>query len=101
MERVTAEPPRDCDVLMAPHHGSLRSSPEEFARWCTAEWVVISSGHSAASSRPQYEAFERSGCHVLHTARAGAITVVVDGGNLQIESFLGGEVEFGQVLTVD
>jgi competence protein ComEC len=86
---------------MAPHHGSLRSAPEEFAGWCTPEWVVISSGHSAASSRPQYEAFERSGCHVLHTAREGAITVVVDGGNLQIESFLGGEVEFGQILTVD
>ena len=75
--------------------------PEEFARWCTAEWVVISSGHNAASSRPQYEAFARSGCHVLHTARDGAITVVVDGGNLRIESFRGGEVEVSGMPTVD
>ena len=47
LEDVMAELPYDCDVLMAPHHGSRRSDPPGFAAWSTPEWVVISGGADA------------------------------------------------------
>ena len=47
LEDVIAEQPVDCDVVMAPHHGSRRSDPPGFAAWSTPEWVVISGGTDA------------------------------------------------------
>ena len=44
IEDVMAEVPYDCDILLAPHHGSRRSDPPGFAAWSTPEWVVISGG---------------------------------------------------------
>ena len=44
LEDVMAELPYDCDVLLAPHHGSRQSDPPGFAAWSTPEWVVISGG---------------------------------------------------------
>ena len=37
---VLAEEPWDCDVLMAPHHGSRRSDPAGLAGWCSPEWAI-------------------------------------------------------------
>ena len=42
IERVMADPPLDCDVLLAPHHGSEQSDPPGFAAWSSPEWVVMS-----------------------------------------------------------
>lgn len=43
-DAVIAEQPIDCDVVMAPHHGSRHSSPADFYAWCRPEWIVVSSG---------------------------------------------------------
>ena len=43
-DAVVAEQPIDCDVVMAPHHGSRHSSPADFYAWCQPEWIVVSSG---------------------------------------------------------
>lgn len=43
-EAVVLEQPIDCDVVMAPHHGSKRSNPVQFYAWCQPEWIVVSSG---------------------------------------------------------
>ncbi|MCH2131084.1 MAG: ComEC/Rec2 family competence protein, partial [Pirellulaceae bacterium] len=45
MKSVTSETPRRFDLVMAPHHGSIHSDPEKFAKWTNPKWVVISSGH--------------------------------------------------------
>lgn len=37
--------PIDCDIVMAPHHGSPNSRPRDFQQWSRAEWMVVSSGH--------------------------------------------------------
>ena len=82
MEDVTAELPYNCDILLAPHHGSRRSDPPGFAVWSTPNWVVISGGGSddIAGVRQTYE---RAGARVLATNEAGAVRFSVgNGGDL-------------------
>ncbi|PQO29149.1 hypothetical protein C5Y96_15455 [Blastopirellula marina] len=43
-ESVIVERPIDCDVVMAPHHGSRHSHADSFYQWCQPEWIVVSSG---------------------------------------------------------
>src|SRR5207253_7877537 len=42
LDDLLAEEPIDCAVVLAPHHGSPRSSPGKFAQWSRPEYVVIS-----------------------------------------------------------
>ena len=83
---VIAEEPIDVDVLMAPHHGSSRSSPAGFAAWCTPEHVVISGGRSR-DAVPAVVAYHQAGAQVLHTADAGAITATIDSEGVAVETF--------------
>ena len=71
LEDVIAELPYDCDVLMAPHHGSRRSDPPGFAAWSTPEWVVISGGADADAEVEQ--TYAAGGAKVLNTGKLGAI----------------------------
>ena len=87
LDDVLAEEPWDCDVLMAPHHGSRRSDPPGLAAWCTPEWVVISGGRRWY--RPETAAaYRAAGSRVLHTPKAGAVHVTIDEDGLSVESFL-------------
>ena len=87
LEDLMAEMPRDNDVVMAPHHGSLRSSPATFAKWSTPEFVVISGGRDKSNGKVM-EIFEESGSQVFHTAFDGATTVRIEsGGELSVEGF--------------
>ena len=78
IERVMADPPCDCDVLLAPHHGSEKSDPPGFAAWCTPEWVVMS-GEAPARTLLAHRSYEEQGASVAHTASAGAVSFVFDG----------------------
>jgi competence protein ComEC len=82
--RVISQPPVDCDVILAPHHGSIRSNPPGFANWSTPEWVAVSGGfdHGAGDA---LAAYERQGARVLSTARDGAVSVNVEHGRLAVE----------------
>ena len=71
LDDVLAEAPLDCDVVMAPHHGSPRSNPGGFAAWSSPEWVVISGGHGK-DVEPVKNAYSQAGATVLHTAESGA-----------------------------
>jgi competence protein ComEC len=42
MLQLLSQPPIECDVVMAPHHGSPNSLPVQFLQWATPEYVVIS-----------------------------------------------------------
>lgn len=73
---LLAEPALDCDVLMAPHHGSTRSNPRGLVEWCRPEYVVISGGRDFELGRdPDAVAreFYRAGSNVLHTSQHGAV----------------------------
>ncbi|MEO1496703.1 MAG: ComEC/Rec2 family competence protein [Planctomycetota bacterium] len=85
LEQVLSQEPYDCDVLLAPHHGSPRSNPPGFARWSTPEWVVISSGGPTTASADDYRA---EGVKVLNTFQRGAVSVRMDDSGARVAGFL-------------
>jgi competence protein ComEC len=76
-ESLLVRPEVDCDVLLAPHHGSLRSNPPGISAWCRPEWVVISGGHTSDAGGSVAGAYQATGARVFHTARDGAVRFVL------------------------
>jgi competence protein ComEC len=76
----------DCDVLMAPHHGSLQSNPEDFLDWAKPEWVIISGGDATACAVARAE-YARHGARVLHTDRAGTVKVHLSRDSIQLRTW--------------
>lgn len=72
IDAVMADPPTDCDILLAPHHGSARSDPPGFAAWCRPEWVVLSCGETSRTIAAD-RTYQEAGADVFHTAEAGAV----------------------------
>jgi competence protein ComEC len=72
MDLLLATPPWPCDVLLAPHHGSRRSQPDQLLAWAKPPWAVVSSGpiRSFHTAEAVYAAAQ---CRALHTALQGAI----------------------------
>lgn len=87
LNAVLAEEPLDCDVLLAPHHGSVRSNPPGMVAWCRPEWVVISGGTGGDREGTVERAYAADGATVLHTAERGAVTVTIDAASLQVSSW--------------
>ena len=86
LDDVLAEEPIDVDIAMAPHHGSIRSSPAGFAAWCMPEYVIVSGGNSRAAS-PAIDAYRQSGAKVLHTADDGAVTVTLSRTGVEVDAY--------------
>ncbi len=86
LEMLESQPPIDTDVLLAPHHGSLRSDPPGFVAWSRPEWVVLSGSHQALD-RPAIKAYRHDGACVLHTATSGAVTVTIDDRGLHVAAW--------------
>lgn len=76
LEDVMAELPLDSDVVMAPHHGSIRSDPVGFSAWSTTEIVVISGGHERGL-QAVWTAYASSGASVAYTEEDGAIRITL------------------------
>lgn len=76
IELVMTDPPLDCDVLLAPHHGSEQSDPPGFAAWCSPEEVVMS-GRRPTRTLASMASYEESGARVWHTAYSGAVTCLI------------------------
>jgi competence protein ComEC len=88
IERVMADPPLDCDVLLAPHHGSAGSDPPGFAAWSTPEWVVMS-GRRPDRTMSAQQSYMQAGASVLHTALDGAVTCTMSPAQLELSVFRG------------
>jgi len=87
LDDVLAEEPVDCDVVMAPHHGSaIGSDPQRFAAWSTPEWVVISAGQNDRLA-PVKRIFREAGARVLHTQRSGAVRVTITTEELTVQGW--------------
>jgi competence protein ComEC len=80
---LLAQEAYDCDVLLAPHHGSLRSDPPGFAAWSMPEWVVISGNRSAATDEVA-QRYQLAGARVLHTAEHGSCEFLVQEGPIEL-----------------
>ncbi len=90
LDDVLAEEPIDCDVVLAPHHGSPRSSPSRFSQWCTPEAVVVSGGRTLGdlpTIAAVRHSFRLAGAEVYHTADDGCVRVEIAPGELAIRSF--------------
>ena len=86
LDRLLKTPPTNVDVLLSPHHGSLKANPPDLARWATPEFVIVSTPEPGTSERlatrygPETE--------ILTTATYGAIRCRISpGGELQVEPF--------------
>jgi competence protein ComEC len=77
LDDLVAERPYDCDVLLAPHHGSRQSDPPGFAAWSTPEWVVISGGGSDVV-RPVAETYRLAGAQVFSTHARGGVQILIE-----------------------
>jgi competence protein ComEC len=83
LARFEQEVNMHCDVVLAPHHGSLHSHPLEFAEHCSASWIVVSGANALESGL-----VDRSKDAVLFdTARYGAVFVVVNDQGIHVDTF--------------
>lgn len=85
IRRMLEAPPVDCDVLMAPHHGSARSEPAAMVNWSTPEWAIISSGQGGLQSNNQYEPL--LGPRAISTAEAGAVRVRLSSERVEVRAW--------------
>jgi len=86
LQTLLARPKLKCDVLLAPHHGSPRSDPHGLAAWCRPNWVIVSGKHHSSSEVVE-DAYQRSGCRLLHTAEEGAVRVELRADGIQVWSW--------------
>ncbi len=87
LQDVMADEPLDCDVLMAPHHGSARSNPSEFSSWCTPEAIVVSGGRRFGTRDAAGQLVEE-GYRVLHTGYDGAVVVTLTPNRCEVRPWL-------------
>lgn len=84
MEQVAQLPSPNCDVVMAPHHGSLSGNPRAFLDWCGADWVLIS-GSERAQSAAVLDVYGAAGREVYVTAKERALELrVMANGNMEL-----------------
>lgn len=87
LEELLHQPPREIDVLLAPHHGEPGANPSALAEWANPNWVIASAPTPAY--RDKLVANYGPSSRVLMTSESGAVTVIVNGaGALKVEPFL-------------
>ena len=86
LQALLRQAPVDCEVLLAPHHGSRLANPQALANWARPRVVVVSGGHR--DGRGGLHRVYGDECHVLSTHDHGAITCVITrDGRLRVEGF--------------
>jgi len=86
LDDVLAEEPLDFDVVLVPHHGSIRSSPSELAAWSTPEWAIVSAGPEEDHPAVR-RAYVEAGGRVLHTGSDGAVRVTIEDGRMDVQTW--------------
>jgi molybdopterin-containing oxidoreductase family iron-sulfur binding subunit len=81
----------DADFLKVPHHGSRTSTTEPFLESVHPKFAAISVGESNPFGHPNDDVIDRiemRGTKLYRTDRDGAITVLTDGNQLELHTFL-------------
>ena len=79
------------DLVKVPHHGSRTSSTEALTEATRPALAIISVGRNSMFGHPHKEVVERwraSGAQVLTTGEKGTISVVTDGRELRVSTFV-------------
>ncbi|MCL2622745.1 MAG: ComEC/Rec2 family competence protein [Planctomycetaceae bacterium] len=82
---LTREPPVHVDVMLSPHHGSVKKTADELVAWATPDHVIISGGLFTynPNSKPH---FEKSGSRVFETLKSGMVEVIIDRRGIKVRS---------------
>ncbi len=86
LDAVIADEPYDCDVLLAPHHGSRRSDPPGFAQWSSPEWVVISGSQDLGIAEVT-DSYSQRGAEVLNTSVDGCVSFELSSEGVEVSTF--------------
>ncbi len=79
------------DVIKVAHHGSKTSSSQSLIDAVSPRYAIISVGQTSIFGHPNAEVVERwqnSGAQVMKTGECGTISVVTDGRQLKVTSFV-------------
>ena len=83
--------PLRADILKIPHHGSSSSSSPLFLERVKPTYAILSVGERNIGRLPHPEVLKRYlqlGSKILRTDKNGAITVITDGENIEVKTFL-------------
>ena len=86
--------PVRADILKIPHHGSSSSSSPLFLERVKPIYAILSVGERNIGKLPHPEVlrrYEQLGSRIFRTDKQGAITVITDGENIEVKTFLKGE----------
>lgn len=79
------------NVIKVAHHGSRTSSTENFVKAVSADIAIIPVGNTSPFGHPHTEVLERwknANTKILTTGERGTVTILTDGKDLQIETYL-------------
>lgn len=79
-------------VLKVGHHGSKTATSEAFVEQITPTIALISSGVDNSYGHPAevtLATLEQAGCRVYNTQETGAVTITVEDGRIEVDTFLG------------
>lgn len=79
LSTLCESPSQPCQIMMAPHHGSLSHDTSELRQWCRPEVIVISGGERAARPAVIQEYSTSSTLGITFRDRAIRISVHPDG----------------------
>ena len=80
------ETPVHVDVMLAPHHGSIKKTADELAAWAAPDYIVISGG--LFTYRPESKPhFEQSGHTVFETLNSGMVEFVIDRNGVRVHTW--------------
>jgi competence protein ComEC len=82
--------PLRADILKIPHHGSFTSSSLLFLERVKPAYAVLSVGKRNIGRLPHPEVirrYEQLGTSILRTDQHGAVTVITDGENIEVNTF--------------
>jgi competence protein ComEC len=86
LETLLKKPPLQTDVLLSPHHGSMKANPPDLARWATPKYLIVSTPEAAVADRLAAQYGPET--QILTTATCGAIRCHVSpDGQLDIQPF--------------
>jgi competence protein ComEC len=80
-----------CNIVKVAHHGSRTSSTQDFINATRPSVAVISVGRTSIFGHPNREVVERwraSGAQVMTTGENGTISVMTDGKDLIVSTFI-------------
>lgn len=92
LELLLRGPRLACDVLVAPHHGSLGSLPGSLASWAQPRLVLVSCSERRLDPESVRQ-YESAGAKVLATGEGGAIAVRLGPEGIKSTSWLDSQLQ--------